>query len=304
MARRLICEAVIATSKFISLSKKALVLYLALLISSDDEGFVSDPALVLNEVRTSTVALKELEEAGLIELFASGSIHLADFDFFNKTRNDRFIASRCVAEKEQLRKTANKQDLNPGKRRAISSDVVLSSAFLRLPKKAILLYLFLLLATDDEGFIVDPVLTMNKVRATTKVLDTLEEAGFIEVFASDVVHIAEFDSFNHIRKDRLHSTKCTAEKEALALAGKGQNPAEEQTHCSEASAKGANATSLPSQPDDNQTATECPRTDTPTEQNGTERNQTQPSIPSIPPPLTLTIHPLHPPTSHVDVIEW
>ena len=65
------------------------------------------------------------------------------------------------------------------KRRCISTAVYHSSEFFRLSDKAKVLYTYFMLNTDDYGFIENPELCMNLVKATQKEHNELLGAGLI-----------------------------------------------------------------------------------------------------------------------------
>lgn len=87
-------------------------------------------------------------------------------------------------------------------RRMMSKQIVESDSFLLLPAKTQVLYIHLLANTDDYGFTDKPKSIARSVRCTAKDLKMLEDAGFITIFESGVVHITNFDDFNKFRTTR------------------------------------------------------------------------------------------------------
>ncbi len=91
-------------------------------------------------------------------------------------------------------------------RRMFSKSIVCSDRFLDMPVAARELYFQLGMETDDDGFVGNPRSLTRLCGATASDLETLVSSGFIEMFESGVVHIADFSTSNSIRKDRYHPT--------------------------------------------------------------------------------------------------
>lgn len=103
-----------------------------------------------------------------------------------------------------------------GKRRMISTDIVNTDAFHRMPRDAQLLYFNLCLAGDDDGFVANAQLTVTMLGIPKKHLKILADCGYITLFDSGVCHIRDWRSHNYIRPDRYTPTRYQREKESLA----------------------------------------------------------------------------------------
>lgn len=88
-------------------------------------------------------------------------------------------------------------------KRMFSVDVTETDAFYGLSAKAQALYLHLGMRADDDGFVSSPVRSCG---ASKRVLDQLENAGYIIQFDSGVVVVTDWKINNFLRKDRHSKT--------------------------------------------------------------------------------------------------
>lgn len=85
-------------------------------------------------------------------------------------------------------------------RRMLSKKVVFSDKFYRLSDKAKLLYTYLVLDADDDGFVGNVRQTISATGANMRTLIQLAEHGFILTFKSGVVAISHWKMQNRIEK--------------------------------------------------------------------------------------------------------
>lgn len=102
-------------------------------------------------------------------------------------------------------------------RRMLAISVVCSDAFRGLPAIAQALYVQLVLAADDDGFIDSTVSVMRAIRCTRKHLHTLAEHGFILLFPSGIALDANWPLNNKVPKDRYHPTIHVAERAQVTV---------------------------------------------------------------------------------------
>ena len=102
------------------------------------------------------------------------------------------------------------------KRRMISTDIINTDAFHRMPRDAQLLYFNLCLAGDDDGFVANPLAMTAMLGMPKKNLKILADSGYLTLFDSGVCHIRDWRSHNYIRPDRYTPTRYQKEKESLA----------------------------------------------------------------------------------------
>ena len=106
------------------------------------------------------------------------------------------------------------------RRRMLSRDIFESDSFLDLSQDARMLYTYLILRADDDGFITSPKTTMRMIEASADALEELENAGYIITFQSGATVIRHWLAQNKVKSDRYTPTTCTDEK---ALLSAGEN---------------------------------------------------------------------------------
>lgn len=102
-------------------------------------------------------------------------------------------------------------------RRMFSRDVVMTDDFLDLPPTTKVLYFFLNLEADDDGFVANPKTIMRLVGTTKEDMKLLIEGNYVLLFNSGVVVITDWTEHNSIRKDRKKPTRFTEEMQQIAL---------------------------------------------------------------------------------------
>lgn len=104
-------------------------------------------------------------------------------------------------------------------KRMISNNIYDQDEFLDMPHSAIVLYTYLNLAADDEGFVGNTKSVMRKIRASDDDLKILLAKRFVLGFehGKSVVVIKHWLIHNSIRQDRIKETTYIKEKETLAI---------------------------------------------------------------------------------------
>ncbi len=106
-------------------------------------------------------------------------------------------------------------------RRMISKKIIESDRFSSLPDKARVLYIYLLLAADDDGFIANSKIVMHLCGSNAKSLNTLIIHGFVIKFGTGVLAITHWSAQNKVAKDRYTPTVFTRERDSLILSNSG-----------------------------------------------------------------------------------
>ena len=132
---------------------------------------------------------------------------------------DKIMANTAkTAEKDKKRKGKEKDKL--AERRMLSKALVLSDRFSSLTAKEQMLYVYLSLEADDDGFLGNTKIFMRIVGCTQKNLDRLAELGYIIKFPSGIVAITHWRMNNAIRSDRYTPTVYLRER-AMLTCSKG-----------------------------------------------------------------------------------
>lgn len=97
---------------------------------------------------------------------------------------------------------------NARAKRMISNEIINQESFVKMPNTAKLLYIYLILNADDDGF-------CSRLNEIGKLLgskeddvDILSDNGYIIVFESGVVAVRHWLKHNTIHKDRYTATSC------------------------------------------------------------------------------------------------
>ena len=103
-------------------------------------------------------------------------------------------------------------------RRMFSRAVVMTNKFSKnLSKDARLLYFYIGLEADDDGFLSSSQLLMLLAGVGKEALDELIKNGYILDFDSDVILVRHWRVNNQIRADRYSETLCQEEKETICI---------------------------------------------------------------------------------------
>lgn len=99
-----------------------------------------------------------------------------------------------------------------------SNDIVDSDAFLEMPNDSQLLYFYLGMQADDDGF-VTPKKVMRMIGSSEDNLKILIAKGFVISFETGIIVIRHWREHNYIRADRYNPTRYLEEKKKLRLDG-------------------------------------------------------------------------------------
>ncbi|MBM7636228.1 DnaD domain protein [Streptococcus saliviloxodontae] len=94
--------------------------------------------------------------------------------------------------------------------------------FIDLPPTTKVLYFFLILEADDDGFVGNPKTVMRLTGATKEDMKLLIEGKYVLLFNTGVVVITDWAEHNSIRKDRKKDTRFTKEMQQIALVEGGK----------------------------------------------------------------------------------
>jgi len=86
-------------------------------------------------------------------------------------------------------------------RRMFSKSITHRAKFLSLPVGAQVLYFYLNLEADDDGYC-EALGVLRIIKASEKLLDILEQNGFIRVFENHIIHITDWLISNKIQPSR------------------------------------------------------------------------------------------------------
>ena len=106
-------------------------------------------------------------------------------------------------------------------RRMFSKTVIDSDNFLEMPASSQLLYFYLALHADDDGFVNKPRSLARLAGAQEQDLRLLIQRQFLIDFDSGIVVICHWKMHNTIRKDAYNPTKYTRERAMLELDSSG-----------------------------------------------------------------------------------
>ena len=106
-------------------------------------------------------------------------------------------------------------------RRMFSKTLIESDRFLELPDKAKLLYFYLVMNADDDGFIgnTKSIIRAHGYNKTT--LESLIESGYVMRISENITVIRHWRMQNKVRSDRYVPTVYTEEREQLLTDNQG-----------------------------------------------------------------------------------
>lgn len=96
--RRMISKSVFDSDKFTDLSSKARLLYVYMILHSDDSGFTNSIKKLMWEARASNSELKELVSSGYVIQFETGVYLIAHWLLMNKVQPSRAKETLFVKE--------------------------------------------------------------------------------------------------------------------------------------------------------------------------------------------------------------
>ena len=106
-------------------------------------------------------------------------------------------------------------------RRMIAKSVIKTDSFIDLPANSKVLYFYLMLDADDDGFVTNPRSIMREIGATQDDMRILLAKQYVLTFETGVIVIRHWKIHNYLRKDRYKPTTCLEEKRQLKMDEKG-----------------------------------------------------------------------------------
>ena len=100
--RRMFSLDIVNTDEFMDLPCSAQALYFHLGMRADDDGFISNPRRVFQNIGAKASDLKKLAEKEYVVLFDSGVCMIRDWKTNNFVRKDRYTPTRYQREKDSL----------------------------------------------------------------------------------------------------------------------------------------------------------------------------------------------------------
>ena len=107
------------------------------------------------------------------------------------------------------------------KRRMLSQDVVGTDKFIALPKMSQLVYVYLCMWADDDGFIDKTGMVLSALGEGRETLTPLINSGYLYAFSSGVYVILHWPLMNRVKRDRYTPTVYQEEYALLSLSPGG-----------------------------------------------------------------------------------
>ena len=104
-------------------------------------------------------------------------------------------------------------------RRMFDKDLLQADSFVDMDIEARLLYVYLCLNADDDGFVASPKGVARLAGLPPASIEKLAQGGFIKQFESGVIVIREWWLHNYLKNDRYKPTLHSKEKELLSFDG-------------------------------------------------------------------------------------
>lgn len=102
-------------------------------------------------------------------------------------------------------------------RRMMAKSVIETDEFIDLPATSKVLYFYLMLNADDDGFVANPKSIMRQIGASNDDMKILAAKQYVFAFDSGVVVIKHWKIHNYIQKDRYKPTVYIDEKNQVKL---------------------------------------------------------------------------------------
>ena len=96
-----------------------------------------------------------------------------------------------------------------------SKEVVCTDDFLSLPATSQALYLQLVMAADDDGFVSNPKMIARSFYGGIRFLQVLIDNNYLLPFSSGVIVIIHWKLANKVPESRYNPTKCVEELKQL-----------------------------------------------------------------------------------------
>ncbi len=107
-------------------------------------------------------------------------------------------------------------------RRLFNKQIIYSASFERLPDRARILYQYLILEADDDGFVGNPIGVIRMAGATNEHYEMLKQEGFLIEFGSGVCLITHWLRHNSIARDGYVSTVFREEISQIKIRSTGE----------------------------------------------------------------------------------
>lgn len=116
--RRMLSKKIVDTDAFMDMPLSTQALYMHLVLSADDDGFVGNPKKIMRSIGCSADDIKILEAKRFVLGFESGVIVIKHWKIHNLIRIDRYTETAYLKEKSNLIESDNKaytfKDFNKG----------------------------------------------------------------------------------------------------------------------------------------------------------------------------------------------
>lgn len=107
--RRMFSKDIVVTDKFITMPSTSRCLYFELAMQADDDGFVSNPKIILRMLGFNEADLQILFVNGYVIPFESGVVVITHWKQHNHIPKDRYTPTIYTQEKAMLSNGENKE---------------------------------------------------------------------------------------------------------------------------------------------------------------------------------------------------
>ncbi|MBE6532132.1 MAG: hypothetical protein E7676_01320 [Ruminococcaceae bacterium] len=108
------------------------------------------------------------------------------------------------------------------KRRVFNKNIIYRRDLTRLPDRARILYQYMILEADDDGFVDDPMRVVRMAEATEENYGMLIDAGFLFEFKTGVCVLMHWLCHNSTDREGYISTIFTEERSQLKIKPNGE----------------------------------------------------------------------------------
>jgi len=100
--RRMFSKELFNEDGFLTLSHGAIIAYVYLNLNADDDGFVTNPIMIMRSTGTTEKDIKELIDKGYLIDFGNGVLLIQHWKVHNYLRQDRYHETIHISEKLQI----------------------------------------------------------------------------------------------------------------------------------------------------------------------------------------------------------
>lgn len=108
------------------------------------------------------------------------------------------------------------------KRRVFNKEIIYSRAFASLPDRARILYQYMILEADDDGFVDDPLRVIRMADATEENYQMLRDKGFLLEFKSGICVLTHWLCHNTTSREGYTRTMFLEERAQLRVRPNGE----------------------------------------------------------------------------------